>query len=108
MLYDHSGNLLIVDALNNQVRKVDANTQIVGALAGGYIGDGSLGTAASLSGPEDITFDSGGNMYIADTFNNRVRKLAPNGTITTLAGTGVTGNSVDGGPPAAPTLSLPL
>jgi sugar lactone lactonase YvrE len=108
ILYDHSGNLLIVDTLNDQVRKVDANTQIVSALAGGYIGDGGVGTAASLNGPEDLTFDSGGNMYVADTLNNRVRKVAPDGTITTFAGTGVSGNSGDGGPATAATLSLPL
>jgi len=107
ILYDKSGNLMIVDSLNDQVRKVDSNTQIVTALVGGYTGDGKSGTAATLNAPQDMVFDAAGNMYIADMFANRIRKLSPSGTISTYAGTGVTGNTGDGGPARSARLSAP-
>jgi sugar lactone lactonase YvrE len=108
VLYDHGGNLLIVDSYNDQVRKVDNTTQIVTALFGGYTGDGKAATSSVLNDQGDIEFDSRGNLYIADTLNNRVRKVATSGVITTFAGTGVTGQSGDGGPATSATLSLPL
>ena len=107
ILYDKVGNLLIVDSFNDQVRKVDAQTKIVKALAGGYIGDGQLGTAAALNLPQDIAFDTNGNMYIADSLGNRIRKLSPTGTISTVAGTGVSGRKGDGGPAKTATLWSP-
>jgi sugar lactone lactonase YvrE len=108
VLYDRAGNLLIVDSYNDQVRKVDNTRQIVTALFGGYIGDGKASTSSALNGQEDITFDSRGNLYIADTSNNRVRRVDTSGVITTFAGTGVTGQSGDGGPAKSATLSQPL
>jgi sugar lactone lactonase YvrE len=98
---------LIVDADNTQVRKLDTSTQIVSAVAGGYTGNGIPGTLASLNGPESIAFDSAGNMYIAEFYGNRVRKLSTAGTITTFAGTGVTGYSGDGGAATSATLFGP-
>ena len=104
---DLAGNLLIVDAGNNQVRKLDSTTQIVTAFGGGYTGDGGAGTAATLNSPYGIASDSLKNIYVADMYNNRVRVVSAAGTITTFAGTGVTGSSGDGGPAVAATLSLP-
>ena len=94
---DKSGNPLIVDAGNAQVRKLNTGTSIVSDTAGGYAGNNIPGTMASLNAPESIAFDSAGNMYIAEIFGNRVRKLSTTGTLTTFAGTGVTGYSGDGG-----------
>jgi uncharacterized protein (TIGR03437 family) len=97
---DAAGNLYIAEFGNNRVRKVSANGNI-GTLAGtgvsGFSGDGGQATAAQLSGPQGVAVDSAGNVYIADTANNRVRQVAPNGVITTVAGTGAAGVSGDGG-----------
>src|SRR4051812_41800205 len=54
----------------------------------GFTGDGGPANAANLKFPAGLAFDSTGNMYIADTFNSRIRKVAPDGTIATFAGTG--------------------
>jgi sugar lactone lactonase YvrE len=105
--YDKAANAFIVDTANNQVRKVDATTQIVNAFIGGYIGDGGAGTQASLNSPMSIAFDTSGNMYVPELYGNRVRKLSSAGVMSTFAGTGVTGNSGDGGPATAATLNFP-
>ena len=106
MTIDHAGNLLVADSANDRVRKIDSS-QIVTTVAGGYIGDGKLGTGASLNSPGHIAFDPAGNLYIADSAANRVRKVATNGIITTFAGTGITGYSGDSGPASAATLNQP-
>jgi len=103
---DAAGDLLVVDSNNDRVRKIDSN-QIVTTIAGGYVGDGKPGTQASLYLPQHIAFDPAGNLYIADEAANRVRKVSTNGTITTFAGTGITGYSGDGGPASAATLNQP-
>jgi uncharacterized protein (TIGR03437 family) len=75
---DNAGNLYIPDIANNRVRKVDTSgliTTIAGNGIAGFSGDGSPATTAGLNNPSDITIDSSGNLYIADTTNNRVRKL---------------------------------
>ncbi len=64
----------------------------------GYSGDGNLAVTAQLSYPHAIAVDNSGALYIADTYNDRIRKVNPNGIITTIAGTGVSGFSGDGGP----------
>ena len=96
---DTAGNLYIAEFGNNRVRKVTAGGTI-STLAGngvsGYSGDGGQATGAMLNGPQGVAVDTAGNVYIADTGNNRVRKVAPNGTITTVAGNGIAGFS-DGG-----------
>jgi DNA-binding CsgD family transcriptional regulator len=85
------GSLFIADTNNHRVRRVDHGGNIV-AFAGsgraGYGGDGGLATAADLNLPTGLAFDNAGNVYIADSGNNRVRKVSPNGTITTIAGDG--------------------
>jgi len=96
---DAAGNLYIAEFSNNRVRKVSTNGNI-GTLAGngvsGFSGDGGQATSAQLNGPQGVAVDSSGNVYIADTANNRVRKVAPNGVITTVAGNGAAGFSGDG------------
>src|ERR1019366_7456778 len=98
---DAAGNLYIAEFSNNRVRKVGTNGNI-GTIAGngvsGFSGDGLQATAAMLNGPQGVAVDSAGNVYIADTANNRVRKVAANGVITTVAGNGAAGFSGDGNP----------
>ena len=110
MELDSGGNLFIADSGNNRIREVSAGTQIVTTIAGGYIGDGSRATDASLNFPNlgnHIAFDHLGNLYIADGGDNRVRKVSSKGIITTLAGTGTSGYSGDGGPATSAQLSAP-
>ena len=113
---DSSGNLFI--ASENQIRKVDShgniNTVVNTTNAAGFSGDGAAATAALLNNPVGLAFDSGGNLYIADSFNHRIRKVS-GGNITTIAGSGpvclnpcnsgsFTG---DGGPATSATMSYP-
>ncbi|MBW7474827.1 cadherin-like beta sandwich domain-containing protein [Paenibacillus oenotherae] len=99
---DSHGNLYIADTYNNRIRKVDTSG-IMSTVAGssgvdGYSGDGGPAVSAQLNEPEGVTVDGSGNLYIADTDNNRIRKVNPNGNITTLVGTGAANYSGDGGP----------
>src|SRR5205085_9423259 len=82
--FDNTGNLYIVDSGNNRVRK-GSGTQNITTVAGGAIGDGGPGSSASLNWPAQIAFDHAGNLYFADEFNNRVRKVSTTGKISTLA-----------------------
>ena len=94
---DPSGNLYIADYYNNVVRKVSggAITTVAGGPLG-LVGDNGPATSSQLLNPEDAVADAAGNIYIADSLNNRIRKVT-NGTITTIAGTGLAGYSGDGG-----------
>ena len=100
---DGAGNVYIADVLNSRVRKVDASTGTISTIAGtgrfGYSGDGGPATEAMLAHPEGVAVDTSGDVYIADTLNFSIRKVdACTGTISTIAGTGMIGNSRDGGP----------
>ena len=106
MTSDGAGGLLVADESNGRIRRINA-AQTVTTIAGGYVGDGGKATAGSLNDNTHMVFDSAGNLYIADTQNNRVRKVTPGGTITTFAGTGLTGYTGDGGPATSATLSGP-
>lgn len=113
MAYDPSGGLLIADHPNDRVRRIDPLsgiiTTIAGTSPGGYSGDGGPATAAQLSQPVAVASDGAGNLFIADTLNNRVRRVdGITNTITTVAGTGAPGSTGDGGPATAATLDLPL
>lgn len=97
---DAAGNVYVSDTGHNRVRMISGGviTTVAGTGVAGYEGDDGPGTAARLSKPAGIAVDSAGALYIADTGNNRVRKVA-NGIITTVAGTGERGAGIDG--PAA-------
>ncbi len=97
---DKSGNLYIADQGNNVIRKVSTAgiiTTIAGKGLQGYSGDGGPATAALLNGPQGVSVDNSGAVYIADTLNSVIREVTPNGTIQTVAGTGAPGYSGDGG-----------
>ncbi len=107
---DGSGNLYIVDTNNRRIRKVDPSgtiTTVAGNGNSGYSGDGGPGTDASLADPSGVHVDGSGNLYIADTNNQRIRKVDPSGTITTVAGDGNSGFSGDGGPATDARLNFP-
>ena len=101
---DAQGNLYLADTNNNRIRKVDVNgiiTTVAGNGLYGFSGDDGPATSAKLRWPTDVAVDSDGNLYIADTFNDCVRKVDTNGTITTFVGQGgVRGYGGDGGAPA--------
>ncbi len=104
---DSSGNLLIADKGNQRIRQVSSGN-ISTIAGGGSIGDGGLATSAILANPFNVAEDAAGDIYIADTANNRVRFVsAKTGNISTVAGTGVEGYTGDGGPATSATLDGP-
>jgi sugar lactone lactonase YvrE len=76
---DSAGNIYIADTENNRIRMVAAGTGIITTVAGngtqGYSGDNGAATSASLYKPYDVVVDSAGNIYIADTYNHRIREV---------------------------------
>ena len=107
VVVDASGNLLIVDSLNNRIRKVDG-AGTISTIAGGYVADGGARSFSSTNWAQGLALDNSGNLYIADTWNNRVRMLTPTGEISTIAGIGVSGYAGDGGNATAAELYEPL
>lgn len=95
---DAAGNVYVLDS--NQIRRIDPNGMIA-AIAGtgeyGHSGDGGPAIAAELQNPTELGLDAAGNLYLAERFGDRVRKIDVAGTITTIAGTGERGFSGDGG-----------
>jgi RHS repeat-associated protein len=109
MALDASGNLYIADRYNERIRKVSGGTITTFAGNGtqGYSGDGAIATSAKLNTPSSLAFDSAGNLYIYDSFNNRIRKVAAsNQYISTVAGTGTAGYSGNGGAATSAKLNL--
>ena len=107
---DGAGNLYIADENDYRVRKVDAAgviTTVAGTGERGYAGDGGAATAAQLDSPASVAADEAGNLYIADTYNQRIRRVDAEGVITTVAGTGERGYGGDGGAAVQAQLSLP-
>ncbi len=107
---DGAGNLFIADTSNQRIRKVDMAgviTTVAGTGERGFSGDGGPAPAAGLAVPEGVAVDGAGNLFIADTSNQRIRKVDTAGVITTVAGTGRFGFSGDGGPAAAARLAFP-
>jgi sugar lactone lactonase YvrE len=90
---DASGNVYVADEYNNKIRKITP-AGVVTTLAGsgdfGSIDD--TGTLASFNAPNDVAVDASGNVYVADTYNHKIRKITPVGVVTTLAGSGTTGS----------------
>ena len=111
---DGAGNIYIVETGSYRIRKVDASTGIISTIAGtgtrGFSGDGGAATSALLDYPYGVAVDSAGNIYIADTFNYRIRKVdASTGIISTIAGTGSyrIGGGGDGGLATSASFSVP-
>ena len=95
-----AGGWLVADFAGNKVNRIDGSgaiTTVAGTGVAGFTGDGSTATAARLNGPTAVAVDAAGNIFIADTFNHRVRKVNSAGTISTVAGNGTTG--LGGGSP---------
>jgi uncharacterized protein (TIGR03437 family) len=106
---DAAGNVYIADTLNQRVRKVSGKiiTTLAGTGNAGFTGEGGPAASARLNSPGGLAVDSTGNVYVADTLNDRVRRIAPDGTITTVAGAGLRGFSGDNGPATRAALNTP-
>src|SRR5262245_9679058 len=107
---DVAGNIYIADLFNSRIRKVSLQgviTTFAGVGIAGYNGDGGQAAQAMIDTPEGVAVDRLGNVYIADSASSVVRRVAPNGVITTFAGTGQDGFSGDGGPATQARLSSP-
>jgi hypothetical protein len=106
---DSQGNLYIADSANNVIRRVDARTGIITTVAGdyaagkasdglgGFSGDGGPATQAQLNDPQGVAVDGAGDLFIADTFNNAIREVTPNGIISTVVNSASAGGGI---PPA--------
>ena len=110
---DNSSNLFIADAQDNRIRRVAAATGIITTVAGtgtfGFSGDGGPATSATLAGPLGVAVDGSGNLFIADTDNNRIRRVdAVTGIIKTVAGNGISGFAGDSGPAINASLNFPM
>jgi len=110
---DANGNIVISDTGNNRMYKVDA-AGVTSLIAGGggpgygaFGGDGGPAVDSALYGPWGVAKKADGTIYFVDTFNARVRKITPAGVISTIAGTGQSGSTGDGGPAVNATLMLP-
>ena len=107
---DSSGNVYIADTSNHRVRKIDTSgimTTIAGSGTAEFSGDGGPASSAGLYYPTGIFVNSDGTIYIADSFNDRIRKVDPTGVITTIAGTEDTGYEGDGGSATLAALNYP-
>ncbi len=113
---DGSGNVYVGDAGNLRVRMINAGSGVITTVAGsgnscfpktGACGDGGPATSANLTTPYSVSLDGKGNLYIADYYTCRVRKVNSSGTISTLAGTGVCGFTGDNGPATSAKLNYP-
>ncbi len=110
--FDGAGNLYIADRNNHRIRKITPAgviSTVAGTGTNGYRAsdDGAAATSAQLNGPYGVAADGAGNLYIADTSNDRIRKVDTAGMITTVAGTGTAGFSGDGGPALSAQINAP-
>jgi cysteine-rich repeat protein len=109
---DDLGNVFIAEPLNHRVRRIDAATGVITTVAGtgvgGFSGDGGPATTAQVNQPYAVAIDGRGNLFIADRGNHRIRRVdGATGEITTVAGTGESGFSGDGGPATSAQLNQP-
>ena len=100
-----SSSMLFVDLGNARVRRLSGG--VVRTIAGGFIGDSRPATSAAMVFPQGIAFDSGGNLYVVEYAGHRIRKIDSTGKVSTVAGTGVSGYSGDGGPATSAQLWFP-
>ncbi len=112
LAFDAQGRLYISDALNNRIRRVDFENDLIETVAGngtaGFAGDDGPAISAALNNPRDLTFGPDGQLYIADELNHRIRVLdLTTGTITTIAGNGNEDFSGDGGTASDAALNRP-
>jgi uncharacterized protein (TIGR03437 family) len=113
VVLDSADDVYFADAANCQILRIDSKTGILTAVAGtgtcGFTGEGAPAISAELKGPIGVALDKAGNIYIADSLNNRIRKVtAATGIITTIAGTGAYGFSGDNGPATSAELRQPV
>jgi uncharacterized protein (TIGR03437 family) len=107
---DRDGNLYIYERGSQRIRKVAADgiiSTLVGANGPGFSGDNGPAPQAKIMDATGLTTDASGNLYFSDTRNQRIRRITPAGTITTIAGTGSVGFSGDNGPATAAKLYAP-
>jgi sugar lactone lactonase YvrE len=107
---DGDGHLLVADTEHHRVSRVEDDgtvTAVAGNGSQGYSGDGGAATSAQLAFPFGVAVDVAGDVFVADSANHRIRRIAPDGTISTLAGTGEAGFSGDGGPATSAALQVP-
>jgi uncharacterized protein (TIGR03437 family) len=110
MTFDRAGNLYIADSSNHRVRKVSRDgtvATVAGTGVAGFSGEGGQAAAARLDTPLGVAVDGNSNLYIADTGNQRIRKVFPNGIIGTVAGNGNASFFGDGGPATQAALHNP-
>ncbi|MFE5832735.1 RICIN domain-containing protein [Streptomyces sp. NPDC056488] len=108
---DGAGGLCIADSDNHRIRKVAADgtiSTVAGTGTAGFGGDGEQATSARLNSPLGVVVDGAGALYVADSGNHRVRKVAADGTISTAAGTGAAAFGGDDGPAASAPLNNPV
>ena len=107
---DSSGNLYVAEFGTNRIRKIDTSGKITTAIGDGiqgFAGDGGPANKVEMSLPTSVAVDSSGNVYFADSLNNRIRKLS-GGNVSTFAGNGVLSRSGDGGAATSAQLNTPL
>ncbi|WP_143120498.1 NHL domain-containing protein [Actinacidiphila alni] len=117
---DVKGDLYIADSSNNVIRRVDAATGVITTVAGdhtadraddglgGFSGDGGPATAARLNDPQGVALDSAGDLFVADTFNNAIRRIGPDGIISTVVNSSAQpGGESSGAAPSASKLNTP-
>jgi len=91
---DASGNVYVADPSNHKIRNIAPNGDVTTLAGSGGPGSADAnGTDASFTAPSGVAVDASGNVYVADRFNHKIRKIAPNGDVTTLAGTGSAGST---------------
>ncbi len=112
IVFDNSNNMFFCDIYNHAIRKVNTSgviSTVAGDGSNGSIGDGGPATAARFYTPIGLEIDAAGHLYVADHRNHKIRKIdASTGIITTIAGTGTSGSSGDGGAATAADIQYPV